>query len=89
MNAAPRRRFSGWVASDDSPLGMEAEYEGDLIEIPSPRGIVTFECEIQQPPSLKGRTVYVFFQDADLTDALKVMRDGAIYARSQPMEATP
>lgn len=85
MNATPRRRFSGWRASDESILGMEAEHKGDLIEIPCPRGTVMFECEIRQPPSMKGRTVYVYFQDDDLTDALKVLRDAAIYARSQPL----
>ena len=87
MNASPRRRFSGYRHSDDSILGMEAEYDGELIEIPAPRGTVVLECEIRSPKSSAGRTVYVFFTDKDLTDALKVLRDGAIYARSQPMES--
>lgn len=88
MNAKPRRRWSGWRASDESVLGIESEYAGEIIEIPCQRGTVVIECELYSPPSMKGRTVYVAFQDEDLTDALKVLRDAAIYARSKPMEAT-
>lgn len=82
MNAKPRRFLSG-ITSD-----LEAEYQGELKLIYAREaGTLVFECEIMNPPSSKGRTVYVYFMDEDLTDALKAMRDEAIRARSQPMEA--
>lgn len=84
--ARPKRRFSRWIESDDSILGMEAEYEGEMIEIPSPTGCVVIECELVNPPSSKGQKVYVFFEGDDLTDALKLLRDEAIHMRSKPME---
>lgn len=82
MNA--RRQLSGFRYDEKEIL--VSERKGELIEIPCQKGTVMFECEIQQPKSMKGRTVYVYFQDEDLTDALKVLRDAAIYARSQPMD---
>lgn len=82
MNATPRRYLSG-ITSD-----LDAEYRGELKLIYSREaGTLGFECEIQHPPSSKGRTIYVWFSDEDLTDALKAMRDEAIRARSKPMEA--
>lgn len=84
--ARPKRRFSGWVESDESILGMVAEHKGEMIEIPSPTGCVVIECELVNPPSSAGQKVYVFFDGEDLTDALKLLRDEAIHMRSKPME---
>lgn len=80
MNAKPKRHLSG-IDSD-----FAASYDGDLrIIYGREPGTILFECEVQQPPSMKGRTIYVYFQDADLTDAMKVLKAEAIRARSKPM----
>lgn len=72
----------------DDYLDFEAEYHGELKLIYSREaGTLGFECEIQHPPSSKGRTIYVWFSGEDLTDALKALRDEAIRARAQPLQA--
>lgn len=68
---------------------LEPEYKGELKVIPVREAdtyALVFECEIMEPPSSKGKTIYVYFQDEDVTDALKALRDEAIKARSKPME---
>lgn len=83
MNAQPRRYLSGITAD------LEGEYRGELKLIyAADPGTLGFECEIHHPPSSKGRTVYVWFSDDDLVDALKAMRDEAIRARSQTMSGS-
>lgn len=81
MNAKPRRFLSG-ISAD-----LEGEYHGDIKTLYGPPGTIVIECEIQQPPSSKGRTIYVYFQGDDVTDVLKILRDEAIRVRSQPLEA--
>lgn len=44
---------------------------------------VVLECEIVQPQSSAGRTVYVFFDPKTVTETLLIMRDAAIYARNK------
>ena len=43
--------------------------------------VLAIECEVINPPSSRGRTVYVFLNDADVTDVLLELRDAAIRAR--------
>jgi hypothetical protein len=82
LNAKPRRHLS-----DINYDTMESEHKGPLKEVYSQDGMVIIECEVQQPPSMKGRTVYVWFQDDDLLDVLKLLRDEAINVRSKAMES--
>lgn len=82
MNAKPRRHLSGINEN------FEAAHGGDLKVIYGQEpGTLIFECEIQQPRSSKGRTIYVYFQDDDLTDAMKLLKAEAIRARSKPIKA--
>ena len=83
MNAKPRR-FLSRITPD-----FEADYRGDLrIIYGEEPGTVVFECEVMNPRSSRGRTIYVYFQADDLTDAMKVLRDEAIRLRSKPMVPT-
>lgn len=81
MNASPRRHLSAITAD------LEGEYNGELKTIPAEAGTLVFECEIRHPPSSEGRTIYVFFQGADLVEAMKLLKAEAIRARSKPMAA--
>lgn len=45
---------------------------------------IVIECEIMNPPSSKGKTIYVFFNAEDVTKALLEFRSSARLARSQP-----
>ena len=42
-------------------------------------------CEVMNPPSATGRTVYVWFDDADCAHLLKELRAHMIAQRSKPM----
>lgn len=86
MNAKPRRYISGFKLGNGDAV-FETEFGGDLKVIYGQEpGTVIFECEVMQPKSSRGRTIYVYFQENDLTDAMKLLRSEAIRARSQPME---
>ena len=43
------------------------------------------ECEVEHPPSLKGKPVVVFFTDDECEDLLRILRERAIRRRSIPM----
>jgi hypothetical protein len=47
---------------------------------------LAIECEVVNPPSARGRTVYVFLDDADVTDLLLETRDAAIRARKRVLD---
>ena len=45
---------------------------------------LAIECEVVNPPSSEGRTVYVFFDDEDVTKVLLELRSAAIRRASAP-----
>ena len=51
-----------------------------------PGDYLGIECEVVNPPSARGRKVYVFLDDQDVTDILRELREAAIRARSKTME---
>lgn len=56
--------------------------DGNIKTIPSTdKGTLVVECEAVNPPSSRGRTVYVIFEAPDVTDVLLLMRDAARRAR--------
>lgn len=71
MNATPRY----WALYTDK----------DLRCIPAPPGYLIIECEIAQPPSSKGRTVYVIFDPEDVTRLVKEARSVAIASRGKTL----
>lgn len=50
-----------------------------------PGDFLGIECEVMNPPSARGRTVYVFLDEADVTDLIKELRDEAVRNRSKAM----
>lgn len=72
MNCIPKR----WAHTGDlKSLGWYGDSEG-----------IFMECEIVQPPSSSGRTIYVHIRGEEVEWLLKELRDVAIARRSQPME---
>lgn len=70
MNAIPKRYLS----------------TGELKPtLPSDQNSVVIECEVVQPPSMEGRTIYVHLRDEEIEHFLKEFRDAAISRRSRPM----
>ena len=66
MNVTPKHYLN-----DDAIRTIPSEDKGTLV----------IECEVRNPPSAKGKTVYVIFEPADVTKALLLMRDAARRAR--------
>lgn len=77
-----RRRWR--FVDENDPLGHESE---ELVTMPynNPDGLI-IECEVVQPPSQVGRTVYVLLDTPDLvTHLLREAKAAAIRTRSRPM----
>lgn len=64
------------------PKHWDLHEENDLRVIPAPVGHFVIECEVANPPSSKGRTVYVHFEPEDVVRLIKEARSVAIAARS-------
>lgn len=54
---------------------------------PRKRNGLVIECVLVHPPSSAGKTVYIHFDDEDVTKALLAFRDSAREARSRPEPA--
>ena len=59
-----------------------------VIPMDRAQGLIV-ECEVADPPSVKGRTVYLHLWPEDITRLLLLLRDEAIHARSQPLPSQP
>lgn len=55
--------------------------------VPSAADIVVLECEAAYPPSSAGKTVYVYFDAEAVTKLIPELRQAAIAARKNAMEA--
>lgn len=60
---------------------------GELRTIPARDHMLVIECEVVNPPSSTGRTVYVFFNVEEVPKLIAEARSAAIRARSQPMSS--
>lgn len=75
MRAVPKR----WWHADDAPLKA-------LSWLPNASGLV-IECEVTQPESSVGRTVYVSIEGEDVEHFMKELRRVAIERRSHPISS--
>jgi len=59
---------------------LKRSYDGSL-KPTLPGDFVGIECEVVNPPSARGRTVWVYLDDRDVTDLLLELRAEATLAR--------
>lgn len=66
----------------------------DLLDSDEPRshhfqtGHVIVECEVTEPPSMKGRQFNLVLDPEQVAPLMKDLKQAAIFARSQPMRSS-
>lgn len=77
MNVTPKR----FVTGELKPLVP-------VVDERARTGAVYIECEVVQPASAKGRTVWVYLDVEMVPEIMRELKYEAIAVRSQPMGAT-
>lgn len=57
----------------------------ELLTIPTQPGALVIECTLSDPPSMRGRTVHVWFDGEEIALLVRAARSAAIRQRSTPM----